>query len=226
MDPPRRTCEFAHDLSRFEVRDVDRQIRCAYRDGMSIRAISREFGHSGNKVREILRGDGGPRKYGRRQHQPALKIVPVREPLLAILKSDVDAPPKQRHTAKRLFERLRDEHQYRGSYDAVRKFVKRHRARERETFIPLEHACGRRMEADFGKIHVAFPEGRRQVSVLILVWSCSNAPFAVAMPTERTEVMIDGMQQAFEFFGCVPREVWWDNPGQSEDSCGRVAVRP
>ncbi len=188
------------------------RIRCAYRDGMGIREISRKFGHSRNKVREILRGDGEPRRYDRRQRQSAPKIGPVKEHLLAILKSDEDAPPKQRHTAQRLFERLRDEHQYRGSYDAIRKFVKRHRVRERETFIPLEHSSGRRMEADFGKIYVDFPEGRRQVSVLILVWSCSNAPYAVAMPTERTEAIIEGMQQAFEFFGCVPREVWWDNP--------------
>jgi hypothetical protein len=42
------------------------------------------------------------------------------------------------------------------------------------------------MEADFGEIYVDFPEGRRQVSVLIQVWSCSNAPYAVAMPTKRT----------------------------------------
>jgi hypothetical protein len=82
----------------------------------------------------------------------------------------------------------------------------------RETFIPLDHAHGQRMEADFGKIYVDFPEGRRQVSVLILVWSCSNAPFAMALPTERTESILEGMQQGFEFFGCVPREVWWDNP--------------
>jgi len=68
------------------------------------------------------------------------------------------------------------------------------------------------MEADFGKIYVDFPEGRKQVSVLILVWSCSNARFAIALPTERTESILEGMQQAFQFFGCVPREVWWENP--------------
>lgn len=184
----------------------------AHRDGMSIREISRQFHHSRQKVREILRGGGEAPKYAQRRTQSAPKVGPVKEHLLAILQADEEAPPKQRHTAQRLYERLRDEHQYQGSYDAVRKFVKRHRAKQRETFIPLDHAHGRRMEADFGKIYVNFPEGCRQVSVLILVWSCSNAPFAVAMPTERTEAIIDGMQQAFEFFGCVPREVWWDNP--------------
>jgi hypothetical protein len=44
------------------------------------------------------------------------------------------------------------------------------------------------------------------------VWSYSNAPFAIALPTQRTEAILEGMSQAFEFFGCVPKEVWWDNP--------------
>jgi len=68
------------------------------------------------------------------------------------------------------------------------------------------------MEADFGQIYVDFPEGRRPVSVLIMVWSYSNYPFAVALPTQRTEAILEGMVRGFEHFGCVPREVWWDNP--------------
>ena len=64
----------------------------------------------------------------------------------------------------------------------------------------------------FGQMSVDFPDGRRAVSVLIVVWSYSNAPFAIALPTQRTEANLEGMSRAFEFFGCVPREVWWDNP--------------
>lgn len=188
------------------------RIRRAHRDGMSIRGMARQFHHSRRKLREILRGGGEPPTYGRREGQLFPKLGAVRDQLREILEADESAPPKQRHTAMRLFERLRDEHQYQGGYDAIRRFMKRHRAKQRETFIPLDHASGRRMEADFGKIYVDFPEGRRQVSVLILVWSCSNAPFAIALPTERTEAILEGMQQAFEFFGGVPREVWWDNP--------------
>ncbi|HQZ65933.1 MAG TPA: hypothetical protein PLY87_12680 [Planctomycetaceae bacterium] len=51
-----------------------------------------------------------------------------------------------------LFERLRDEHGYTGGYDTVRRFVKQHRGKQRETSIPLDHAHGQRMAADFGKI--------------------------------------------------------------------------
>jgi len=189
------------------------RIRRAHRDGMSIRQMARTFHHSRYKIREILHGDQSePGKYARRGRQAAPKLGPFHDRILEILKLDATAPPKQRHTAMRIFERLRDELEYAGGYDAVRRFVKKHRDSKRETFIPLDHAAGQRVEADFGEISVDFPDGRRKVNVLILVWSYSNAPFAIALPSQRTEAILEGMTQAFEFFGCVPKEVWWDNP--------------
>jgi len=84
--------------------------------------------------------------------------------------------------------------------------------RQRETFIPLDHAPGQRLEADFGHIYVDFPQGRCQVPVLINTWSYSGFRFAISFPTERIEAILTGMVQAWEFFGCGPHEVWWDNP--------------
>jgi len=150
------------------------RIRRAHRDGMSIREIGRRFHHSRRKVREVLRGAGQPWQYPKRQTQSAPKRGPFHDRILQILDDDESQPPKQRHTAMRIFERLRDEHRYAGGYDAVRRFVKKHRTEKRETFIPLDHDPGQRLEADFGKIDVDFPDGRRQASVLILVWSYSN----------------------------------------------------
>ena len=193
------------------VEDYGR-IRRAHRDGMSIREIARTFTHSRRKVREVLKGSGEPKAYRTRQSQPSPRLGPFHESILQILQEDQDAPPKQRHTATRIFERLRDEHGYEGSYSTVRRFIIKHRQQQKETFIPLDHLAGQRIEADFGEIQVDFPEGRKKVNVLILVWSYSNAPFAIAFPTQRTEAILDGMTQAFEFFGCVPKEVWWDNP--------------
>jgi transposase len=129
-----------------------------------------------------------------------------------ILADDDEAPPKQRHTAAQIHRRLREEHAYPGGYAQVQRYVLKHRRRHRETFIPLGHLPGRRLEADFGHIHVDFPEGRRLVPFLVTAWSYSNAPFALALPFERTEAILEGMVAAFEFFGGVPGEVWWDNP--------------
>jgi hypothetical protein len=76
----------------------------------------------------------------------------------------------------------------------------------------LGHLPGQRLEADFGHIHVDFPDGRRLVPFLVTAWAYSNAPFVLALPFERTEAILEGMVTAFEFFGAIPKEVWWDNP--------------
>jgi transposase len=187
------------------------KIRVAHRDGMSIREIARRFEHSRRKVREIL-GNPQPKSYTRAKPIPAPVLGSFHAVIDAVLASDEDAPPKQRHTAMQLYRRLRDEYHYGGGYDQVRRYVGKQRRDHRETFIPLAHDPGQRLECDFGHIYVDFPEGRRLVPVMVAAWAFSNYPFAKAMPTERTEAILGGMVAGFEFFGYVPREVWWDNP--------------
>ncbi len=186
-------------------------IRRARRDGLSIREIARQFGHSRRTIRHVLEhAEPPPAVRTRTRCAPLLGSV---EPVIdQILIDDEDAPPKQRHTAAQMFRRLRDEHAYRGGYAQVRRYVLTHRRRHQETFIPLGHLPGQRLEADFGHIHVDFPDGRRLVPFLVTAWAYSNAPFVLALPFERTEAILEGMVAAFEFHGAVPKEVWWDNP--------------
>ena len=185
-------------------------IRRARRDGMSIRQISREFGHTRKTVRHVL--DHAEPQPNPTRDRKAPVLGPVEAVIDRILADDEDAPAKQRHTAAQIHRRLRDEHAYPGGYAQVQRYVLGHRRRHRETFIPLGHLPGRRMEADFGHIHVDFPDGRRPVPFLVAAWAYSNAPFVLALPFERTEAVLEGMVAAFEFFGGVPGEVWWDNP--------------
>jgi transposase len=187
------------------------RIRIAHRDGMSIRQIARRFNHSRRKVREVLE-ESEPHPYTLQQGRPAPRLGPYKVWIEQILAEDQQAPRKQRHTAAKLYRRLRDEQGYAGGYDQVRRYVGQIGRVQRETFIPLTHPPGRRLEADFGHIYVDFPHGRQQVSVLLLTWSHSGYRFGVALPSEQTEAILAGMVQGFEFFGCVPWEVWWDNP--------------
>jgi hypothetical protein len=90
--------------------------------------------------------------------------------------------------------------------------VQARRRGRRETFVPLDPPPGHRAEADFGHIHVDFPDGRRPVPVVLVTGSYAKGPFALALPTERTEAILHGLVEAFAFFGCVPRALWWDNP--------------
>jgi transposase len=178
---------------------------------MSIRRIARTFHHTRRKIRQVL-AESEPHPYTRTNDRPAPVLGPFHTVVDQILADDEHAPPKQRHTAMQVFRRLRDEHGYPGCYGQVQRYLRRNRIRHQETFIPLGHLPGRRLEADFGHIHVDFPDGRRLVPFLVTTWAYSNAPFVMALPFERTEAILQGMVAAFDFFGGVPGEVWWDNP--------------
>src|SRR5947207_12947006 len=134
------------------------KIRLAHRDGMSIREMARVFGHSRKKIREVL-AQPQPTSYTRTKPPPAPVLGVFHAVIDAILAADEDAPPKQRHTAMQVFRRLFAEHDYAGGYDQVRRYVGHHRRDRRETFVPLAHDPGQRLESDFGHIHADFPPG-------------------------------------------------------------------
>jgi transposase len=187
------------------------QIRLLHRDGLSIRRIARRLGHGRETIRKVI-AEPVPRGYTRTRPVSYPRLGPFLAVIDRILREDEQAPPKQRHTAARLYARLRDEHGYTGRYDQVRRYMNRHRKRERQTHLLLDHPPGARVECDFGHIHVDFPDGRRLVPVLILVWSYSHYPFAIALSNETCGSILYGMVCAWEFFGCVPLELWCDNP--------------
>jgi transposase len=189
--------------------DVYGAVRRARRGGKSIRQLAREFNLSRITVRKVL-NQSEPTPTTRSRSAP--KLGPFHGIIDQILLDDETAPPKQRHTAAQVFRRLGDEHGYRGGYAQVQRYIFTHRRGQRETFIPLGHLPGQRLEADFGHIHVDFPAGRQLVSFLVTTWAYSNCPFVLALPFERTEAILEGIVRAFEFFGCVPKEIWWDNP--------------
>jgi transposase len=186
-------------------------IRRARRDEKSLRQIARELRHSRRTVRHAL-VHSEPKLGPCTRNRPFPVLGPFQTVIDQILADDEEAPRKQRHTAAQLFRRLQDEHGYAGCYGQVQRYVRKHRHSHQETFIPLSHLPGQRLEADFGHIHVQFPDGQKLVPFLVATWAYSNAPFVLALPFERTEAVLAGMVAAFDFFGCVPKEVWWDNP--------------
>ena len=192
------------------------QIRTAHAQGESIRSLSRRLHYAQKTLRKVIGSATG-------EPEPYLRAGPVVYPKLGkfitfieqVLQADKTEPVKQRHTAMQLYRRLVGSEfaePYTGGYDQVRRYVQRQVQRERETFVPLTYEPGVRLECDFGHIHVDYPEGRRMVSVLVAVWSLSQALFLIKLPNERTESVLAGMVAALEFFGCAPQELWWDNP--------------
>ena len=188
-------------------------IRVAHQKEESNRAIARRLHHSQRTVAQAIASQTGePPGYARKKPSVFPKLGSFVSVIDAILLADESAPPKQRHTSMQLYRRLVAEHAYGGKYDQVRRYVNKHRRSRRETLIPLDHSPGERIECDFGEVAVDYPEGRRTTDVLIVTWSFSHAVFMMGLPSQRAESVLHGMVAAFEFFGCLAREVWWDNP--------------
>src|SRR5260370_3961712 len=92
----------------------------------------------------------GPPGYGRSRPPVRPKLEPFVGIVDAILAEDKVRPAKQRHTSKRIFERLRDEHGYVGGLTIVKDYVLSQRQQQREVFVPLRHDPGH-AQADFGE---------------------------------------------------------------------------
>lgn len=192
------------------------QIRIAHAQGESIRALAQRLGHAQKTIRKVVGSETGtPTPYRRSGPTAYPKLGPFIPFIEQVLQDDLTAPPKQRHTAMQIYRRLVGPEftaPYTGEYNAVRRYVQRQRQLRAETFVPLSYQPGVRLECDFGHIHVDYPSGRRMVSVLVAAWSFSQALFLLKLPNERTESVLAGITAALEFFGCCPRELWWDNP--------------
>ena len=112
-------------------------------DGMSIREVSRVFGLHRDTVRKIL-AYSAPPGYRRQTPPRRPKLEPFTAVIDQILVDDLRRPRKQRHTAQRIFQRLRDEHGFGGQYTIVKDYVREHRRRSQEMFVPLSPSAGPR----------------------------------------------------------------------------------
>ena len=128
------------------------------------------------------------------------------------LADDESAPPKQRHTARRIYDRLVAEHGFSGHETTVRQAVARLRGKRLEAYVPLAAPWGRITQADFGSAVVTIAGRRTEVALFCLRAKASKVPFVVAYPTEKLEAFLAGHVEAFAFFGGVFSELWYDNP--------------
>ena len=178
-------------------------------DGMSRREAARLFGVDRRTVDKMLLFSIPP---GYRRSQPAKrpKLDPFVGIIDAVLEADKTVPRKQKHTSKRVFERLRDEHGYAGGITVVKDYIFAARQRQREMFVPLAHPPGH-AQADFGEA-LAFIAGiERKIHFLVIELPHSDTCFLKAYPAETTEAFCDGHVAAFDFFGGVPRSILYDN---------------
>ncbi len=190
--------------------DLYARVRRACRvEGMSTREASRVFGLDRKTVRKMLSFSVPP---GSRRGEPPRR--PKRGPFTGIidriLEDDRTSHHKQRPTAKRIFDRLRDEYGFTGGYTIVKDYVRERRLRSREMFVPLVHSPGP-AQADFGETMAVIGGVACKVHFLAFDLPHSDACFVKAYPAETTEAFCAGHNAAVAFFGGVPRSILYDN---------------
>jgi transposase len=178
-------------------------------DGHSRREAARVFGISRDTVDKMC-SYSSPPGYRRKTPPAKPKLDPFKSIIDAILLADMEAPRKQRHTAKRIFERLRDEYGFTGGYTIIKDHVREARGRIAETFVPLAHPPGH-AQVDFGEAIGIIDGVRRKVHVFYMDLPYSDASFMKAYPAETTEAFLNGHVSAFGFFGGVPQSILYDN---------------
>jgi transposase len=151
-----------------------------------------------------------PPGYQRQQPIRRPKLGPWLGVIDAILEDDKQRPAKQRHTAKRIFERLREEHGFTGGYTIVKDYVRSVELHSREVFIPLTHAPGE-AQADFGEALVVIAGVEQKAHYLAMDLPHSDDCFVMAFPAETTEAFLEGHVRAFAYFGAVPTRILYDN---------------
>ncbi len=172
--------------------------------------------------REILRREGihwetlkkitthsEPPGYRLQHPRPKRKIGPYLEQIAQIIKSDKSLPKKQRHTAKRIYERI-VEMGYAGKYTQVKEAVREIKRVKQEVFMPLVHRPGE-AQVDFGYALAKIGGVLRKVAFFVMALPYSDAFFVMAFERECTESYWEGHVGAFEFFGGVPQRISYDN---------------
>ena len=129
--------------------------------------------------------------------------------------ADKDAPRKQRHTARRIWQRLVAEHQATCAEVTVSRHVARRRVelglQTREVSIPQTHLAGAEAEVDFGEFYATIAGLVVKCWMFVMRLSHSDKAFHVAFATQAQEAFLEGHVLAFEYFGGVPGRIRYDN---------------
>ena len=187
--------------------------RAEAREGVSIRELSRRFNVHRRDVRLALVSPLPPARKTPARVAPKMgRWKPVVDGWLV---DDRTAPRKQRHTARRVWQRLVDEHMADVSEGTVRRYVSEVRRRHEfglgDVMVPQHHPLGEEAEVDFGTVTARVAGVVLEISIFIMRLSASGKSFARVYLSESQEVFLDGHVRAFAHFGGVPGRIRYDN---------------
>ncbi len=182
--------------------------------GRSMRSIAQETGHNFRTVRKYIEQSDFNKPTKRKAGRPS-KLDAVKPIIDTWLTEDLKRKPKQRHTAKRIYNRLRNE--YSDIFNASERTVRAYVASKKkefygtdEGFLPLDHPPGE-AQVDFGDV-VFYEKGQKvEGHELIISFPYSNGGYAQLLKGENQECLFTGMIAIFEHINQIPTVIWFDN---------------
>ncbi|MXN49476.1 IS21 family transposase, partial [Shinella kummerowiae] len=184
------------------------KVRLAVSEGMTRRQAAKHFNVSRDSVAKML-SYSTPPGYQRRSPIRRPKLDAFVSTIEQWLEADMVMPRKQRHTAKRVFDRLRDECGFTGGYTIIKDYMRERDQRRQEVFVPLSHPPGH-AQADFGEATVVIGGVEQKARFFVLDLPHSDGCYVRAYPAAVAEAWVDGHIHAFAFFGAVPQFPTWD----------------
>lgn len=185
------------------------KVRLAVSEGMSRRQAAKHFNISRDSVAKMV-SYSTPPGYQRRSPILRPKLDAFVSTIEYWLEEDLKVPRKQRHTAKRVFDRLRDECGFTGGYTIIKDYMRERDQRRQEVFVPLSHPPGH-AQADFGEAMVMIGGVEQKARFFVLDLPHSDGCYVRAYPAAVAEAWVDGHIHAFSFFGAVPQSIVYDN---------------
>jgi len=196
------------------VNKIDEVRKLRFVQGLPIKEIVRRACLARNTIRKILRSNKTKLEYHRtEQVQPVTGTI--RETMAAWLKEDLKHKRKNRRTAWRMYEILRndDAYKYKGSYESVAKCVRelKKKLQRKEAYIPLIYEAGEAFQFDWGEVNACIG-GKLVTLYLAVVELCySRHIYLRVYESQKQEIMLDAHRRAFEYFGGVCRRGIYDN---------------
>ncbi len=182
--------------------------------GKNISELARQTGHSRNTIKKALRGE--PWGYSEREQQQFPVLGPYRPLIEEWLKKDKEQPKKQRHTARRVYNRLRTEQGYQGSESNVRRYVRMVQMElgldlSSQVFIACEPEIGQEAEVDWGTAIAVVGGEKVRLKFFCMRSKYSGKHFVRFYPCERQQAFFDAHIQAFAFFNGIFPVLIYDN---------------
>ena len=191
--------------------EVYAEVRRMYLEGATQWQIAERLGIARNTVKKYIRGAETPWRRKEYDRKETVLTPEVKAFIGSCLESDRQEGKKQRHTARRIYQRLVAEMGYSGGESTVRAYVRKVKDTSQEAFLPLEFAPGEAAQVDWGEAAIWLEKEKTTANLFCGRLCYSQAPFVVAYRRQNAESFLDALVKMMEYFGGTPKRIIFDN---------------